>query len=116
MSFQITIVAGRLGRDPELDRLKSGTAVCNFPVAANDRKRDPKTSRWRNFPTWYQVTVWHKEGERCARFLRKGSAIVVVGQVRSEAYLDKDGEPIAVMKLIAKTVRFISDYNSGEDK
>ena len=40
MSFNKITIIGNLGRDPELRYTPQGTAVCDFSVAVNDRRRD----------------------------------------------------------------------------
>src|SRR5687767_1549387 len=86
---------GRLGKDPEKRVTKNGATVVHFSLA---------TSRWispapgsgseegREETSWHSVSVWGRQGETCAQYLKKGDAVHVEGQVRTRKYQDKGGE------------------------
>ena len=57
MSFNKIIIVGNLGRDPELRYTPQGTAVCNFSMATNDRRKD-KSGEFQDITTWFKITLW----------------------------------------------------------
>lgn len=106
MYQQITLV-GNLGNDPELRTTSNGTPVCNFSLAVNkqwtnrDGEQNEKT-------VWFRVTVWQRQAETVARYLHKGSRVLVVGEVEeASAYVNKAGEPAATLEVTGRTVKFL---------
>mgnify|MGYP000178783800 CR=1 FL=1 len=51
MSINRVIISGNLTRDPELRSTQSGMDVMSFGVAVNDRRRNPQTNEWEDYPT-----------------------------------------------------------------
>lgn len=103
--FQNTIIAGNLGRDPEMRYTPSGTAVTNFTVAVNRRFTDREGNKQEKV-TWFRVTAWNKLAEICNEYLHKGDSVLVEGDVAVSAWSADDGSPRATLELTAKTVRF----------
>jgi len=92
-----TQIIGRLGRDPQ-QRKAGNYDVTVFPVAVDGRKKDETV--------WYQVTVWGKQAEACAKHLEKGKQVFVDGTPSVRTY-EKDGETRANLELSANTVKFL---------
>ena len=125
MAYSKTIVAGNLGRDPESKYTPQGTMICNFSVAEN------RTVKGEKVTIWYRVTTWDKLAETCNQYLKKGSKVIVEGQIVADTatggprlWTGKDGNPRASFEINAQTVRFLStrqddaqnergDVNSG---
>jgi len=72
----ITLV-GRAGRDPEVRYFESGTMVANLSLAVNAYKRDEA-------PDWFNLTIWGKQAQVAADYVKKGSQIAVSGRMTSE--------------------------------
>ena len=51
MSINRVNITGNLTRDPELRATQSGSQVLSFGVAVNDRRRNPQTGEWEDYPT-----------------------------------------------------------------
>lgn len=105
--FQQCIIVGNLGRDPEMRFMGDGTPVTNFNVAVNKRwtGRDgnPGEKTW-----WFRVTCWGRLAETTNQYLRKGSPVMVIGEVDASAYIPREGgEPRASLELTARDVRFL---------
>jgi single-strand DNA-binding protein len=97
---------GRLGSDPELRSTPSGASVCRLSVAVDTYGDKPTL--------WVDVSVWGKAGENCARYLSKGREVAIAGQVDDvRAYLKRDGEPGASLRVSTRDVSFIG--SRGED-
>ena len=107
MSYATTIICGHLGRDPEQRYLPDGSPVTRFSVAVS-RKRTGRDGQPVEDTTWYNVSVFGNQAEPCARYLAKGWMVLVEGDVKARAYLDRDtGEARASLDLRARTVRFL---------
>lgn len=107
MSFNKIIIVGNLGRDPELRYTPQGTAVCNFSVATNEKKKD-KAGDLQDVTTWFRVTLWNKQAETASKYLTKGSPIYVEGRLRIEEWQDKDGHNRFTLEVQATDMQFIN--------
>jgi single-strand DNA-binding protein len=105
--MNIWMGSGNLGRDPELRATASGTSVCDFSIAVQGRKDDP--------PTWFRVTAWEKQAEACAEYLKKGSKVLVTGDIRTDEYEDKEGTKRQKWWVNARQVEFL-DRKPREDE
>ena len=112
--YQKTIVAGHLGRDPEMRYTPSGQPVTTFTVAAN-RRWTHAQGQSQEKTTWFRVTAWGKLGELCNQYLVKGRSVLVEGEVDASAFTGQDGQPHCTLELTARTVRFLGGAGeSGE--
>ena len=90
MSTQVTIL-GNTGRDVELRYTPQGTAVANFSVASNTVRNTPQGQKKKT--DWFNITAWGKQAETLAKYLQKGSQILVRGKLDLSAWETRDGEP-----------------------
>ena len=106
MSATITVV-GNLGGDPAERMTQSGHKNCNFSVANNIGKDAD--------PNWYYVTVWGKPGENCLKYLRKGSKVQVIGELKVNEKSDKTWLNVNAYKVdfLSKPVT-VEDYSDSE--
>jgi single-strand DNA-binding protein len=103
------IITGNLTADPELRSLPSGTSVCKLRVAVNTRRKDGQSGEWRDFPNYFDVTVWGAQGENCARYLSKGRGVAIDGRLEWREWQDKEtGKNRQSIDIIADTVQFLS--------
>lgn len=115
MSFNKITMVGNVGRDPELRQLADGAKVCNFNIAVNETSRDKK-GRLSSAPTWFRITVWGERAAICARNLRKGSAVYVVGRLKPKQWEDKQGERHISLEVKASDIRFFGLADSRSVK
>ena len=106
MSVNIAIVAGNLGKDPEVRFTQSGRAVANFSIATNeswvgqDGNRQERTE-------WHNIVVWGKQAETCGQYLAKGRQVLVHGRIQTRSYEDKTGNTRYVTEIVAQRVQFL---------
>jgi single-strand DNA-binding protein len=117
--FQTIILAGNLGRDPEMRYLPSGQALTTFSVATN-RQYTGSDGQLVKETTWFRITAWGKQAETCNQYLKKGSKVLVEGRLTSDSatggpriWNRQDGTPGASFEVSASTVRFLG--RTGED-
>ena len=112
--YSSTTIIGHLGAAPELKYLPSGKAVAELRVATGERwKNDAGEPQSRT--EWWRCQVWEKRAEACARMLRKGSLVQIVGIVRTRKYTDKEGHDRYLTELHVKEITFLANYGE-EDK
>ena len=115
MSFNTIIVVGNLGRDPELRYTPQGTAVCDFSMATNEKKRD-KAGELQDVTTWFRVTAWNKQAENASKYLTKGSPVYIEGRLRIEEWTDRDGNNRYTLEVNATDVQFLSSGRGASDE
>jgi single-strand DNA-binding protein len=118
--FHTIIIAGNLGRDPEMRYLPSGQAVTNFSVATN-RQYTGSDGNLVKETIWFRVSVWGRMAEVCSQYLRKGSKVLVEGNLRPDPatggprlWTRQDGTSSASYEVNAATVRFLSSRSDDE--
>ena len=82
-----TWIHGRLTRDPELKDIttKNGDSkVCNFTVASNRQHGEEAD--------FFDCAIFGKRAEVIQKFFKKGSEIVVSGEMQRQKYQNKGGE------------------------
>ena len=103
MNFNQVTIAGRLGRDPELRYIPSGTAVCDIAVAVSDKVK--KGDEWVEKTCWVDVTLWSRTAEIANEYLKKGSVVLISGRLEQETWQDKEGNKRSKLKIVASTMQ-----------
>ncbi len=97
---QITI-AGHLGSDPEVRFTSSGQKVTTLRVAARARRSGKDET------IWWKVTVWGEQFDKIIPYFKKGSPIIVVGELsKPEIFTDREGRPQVSMNITAQNIMF----------
>lgn len=102
-------IIGNLTRDPESKTTRSGENYTIFTVAVNRRSASGQTEA-----EYMDVTAWRQLGETCARYLRKGKKVAVIGESRAYGWIRQDGRPGAKIEINARDVEFLS--GGGADR
>ena len=114
MYQQITLI-GHLGNDPESRFTPSGVMVASFSVATSRSWVDQSTGERKEKTTWWRVSVWNKAAEPIMQYLRKGSKVLVVGEIEeARAFTDRDGNHRASLEVKAQNVRFLDSKADGD--
>lgn len=92
---------GNLTRDAELRYTNSGTPVCNFTFAMNEKFKDTENV------TFVDCVAWGKYGESINEYLTKGKKIGVVGKLNQKHY-EKDGVQHSRYEITAREVEYLS--------
>lgn len=103
---------GNLTRDPELSETPSGVAVCRIGLAVSRDFANADGTRETDF---FNITVWRGRAETCAKYLKKGSKVAVVGSLQTRSYEDKDGNKRTAWDIVADNVEFLTPKNSSDD-
>ncbi|NBO23896.1 MAG: single-stranded DNA-binding protein [Chlamydiae bacterium] len=102
------VVAGHLGNDPETRFTPSGQKVVSFRVASNTRKGANMDT------TWWKITVWGTQFDNMIKHLKKGSSIIVMGELQKpEIFTDKEGRPQISLNITAQSLSF-SPFGKGD--
>lgn len=113
MSINRVIISGNLTRDPELRATSSGTSVLRLGVAVNDRRKNPQTGEWEDYPNFVDVAVFGARGEALSRFLSKGTKVAVEGKLRWRQWETPQGDKRSAIEIIADEIEFLSPRETG---
>ena len=106
-------ISGNLTRDPELRATASGTQVSSFGVAVNDRRRNPQTGDWEDYPNFVDCTMFGTRAEAVSRYLSKGSKVAIEGKLRYSSW-ERDGQRRSKLEVIVDEIEFMSRGQQGE--
>jgi single-strand DNA-binding protein len=107
MSINRVNISGNLTRDPELRATQGGTSILTFGVAVNDRRRNPQTGEWEDYPNYIDCVVFGNRAEPLSRFLSKGMKVAVEGKLRWSQW-ERDGQKRSKIEVIVDEVEFMS--------
>ncbi len=100
-------IAGHLGSDVETRVTPDGLKVSSIRVATNQRRGG------RDETIWWRVTLWGDRWDKVLPYLKKGSSIIVLGELQKpEIYNNRDGQPQVSLDIRAEMVRF-SPFGKG---
>lgn len=105
------ILIGNLTRDPELTQTNSGISVCRISIAVSRKFANQDGSRETDF---FNVTAWRAIAENCAKYLKKGSKIAVVGSIQNRSYEAQDGSKRFTTDIMADEIEFLTTKNDGD--
>lgn len=96
-----TTIAGHLGSDPEVRFTSSGQKVTTLRVAARARRSGKDET------IWWKVTIWGEQFDKMIPYFKKGSPIIVMGELnKPEIFTDREGRPQVSMSITALNIMF----------
>lgn len=108
-------VAGHLGRDPEVRYMADGKAVANVSIATSDAWTDKASGEKKESTEWHRVTFYGKTAEIAGQYLKKGSAAMVEGKLKTRKWQDKEGNDRYTTEIVADRLHFLSG-KTGTDE
>ena len=88
--FNKVVLMGNLARDPEIRYTVDKRAWVRFTVAVGFSWKN-KNGEIQNDADFIPVVVWGPRAETCARYLKKGSGVMIDGKIKVRSYEAKDG-------------------------
>jgi single-strand DNA-binding protein len=100
------VLTGNLTRDPEHRTTPGGLGICKLGLAVNGRRKDGQTGQWEEKANFFRVTVFGKQADNCAQYLKKGRAVAIDGRLEWSQW-EADGQKRESIDIIAETVQFL---------
>lgn len=104
MYLNKAMIFGNLTRDPEMKSLPSGMQVTSFSIATNRVYMDRDGKKQENVD-YHNITVFGKQAETSAKWLKKGSSAYVEGRLQTQSW-DKDGVKHYRTEIVADRIQF----------
>ncbi len=106
------VLVGRLTRDAEQSYTQSGFALLKFGIAVNRNRK--QGDQWVEEASFFDVTVWGRQGEAIATYMTKGKQVAVEGQLRQDRWEDKnDGSKRSKVVIDANNIQLLGSREGG---
>jgi single-strand DNA-binding protein len=101
------IVAGNLTKDPIFRQTNNKTPVVNFSVASNRRYKD-SSNQWQEDVCYVGIVAWNRLAESCKDRLKKGSAVLIDGELQSRSWKTDEGHNRSIVEIKARRIQFLN--------
>ena len=112
------VVAGNLTKDPIFRQTTNNTPVVNFSIASNRKYKD-SSNQWQEDVCYVGIVAWNKLAESCRDRLKKGSAVLVDGELQSRNWKSEEGHNRSIVEIKARRIQFLNkrvkQSNNGAD-
>lgn len=112
MSINRYIATGNLTREPELRRTANGMAVLNIGIAVNDRRKNPQSGEWEDYPNFLTCVMFGTRAESVSGYLHKGSKVAVEGKLRFSQW-EKDGQKRSKIEVMIDDLELLTPRNQA---
>ena len=91
---------GRLTKDVEIKQLADNKAIAKISIASNGRKKDDDVN-------FFECKAFNGVANTCAKYLKKGSAVLVVGTMSQYKYNKQDGTTMTGWEVLIDNIEFL---------
>jgi single-strand DNA-binding protein len=110
---QINLI-GRVGKDPEIKDLESGTKVAKFSLAVSEKYT--KGGEKVEHTEWFNVAIFGKLAEVAQNWVHKGDQLFVSGKITSREYDDKEGVKRRVYEVTANSIEMLGSKKEASQE
>lgn len=107
------LVEGTLTRDPLLKNMTAESYYCRLSIA-NNRYYADKKKEWKQDTSYFLVYVFGPVADVCAKYLKKGRGIRVVGRLKQNRWTDSGIVKEAVY-IVAEHIEFQPERKPKSD-
>ncbi len=96
------ILMGRLVKDPDVSYANSGTTIGRFTIAVDRRfKREGQPEA-----DFFNCTTFGKQAEFVEKYLKKGTKIILSGEIQNNNYKDRNGNQQYSVQIMVNELEF----------
>lgn len=114
MVNKVTLI-GRLGKDPEVRTLDSGTNIAKFSLATDESYKD-KNGEWQTQTEWHTVILWRGLAERAEATLKKGMLVYIEGKLTNRSWQDDQGKTNYITEVRGTYFRLLQSKEMNGNK
>ena len=78
----------------------------SFGVAVNDRRRNPQTNEWEDYPNFVDCTMFGNRARSLHQYLSKGTKVAIEGKLRWSQW-ERDGQKRSKLEVIVDELEFM---------
>lgn len=108
--FNKVILMGRLSKEVDARQTPSGKTVARFTLAVD--RRQGKNTQGQQTADFLNIVAWERLADFCSNYLRKGTKILLEGQLQSRSYEAQDGSKRYVTEVVARDIEFAESKGS----
>lgn len=97
--MNLTVLIGRLTRDPDIRYTQDHIAVARFTLAVDRFGHDKGAD-------FISCVAFGKLGEFVEKYLYQGTKIALRGRIQTGSYTNKDGQKVYTTDVVAEIVEF----------
>ncbi len=97
------LLEGHLVQDPTQKQIEEAS-LCTFSLASN-RYYKKETVNVQD-TSYFQIEVWGKNADNCAKYLKKGSGVRIVGRLKQDRWKDAEDNSRNAVRIVAEHVDF----------
>ena len=101
------IGTGRLTADPDVRTTADGMTVSSFTIATDRRFKKDETD-------FFKCTAFKSTGDFVARYLKKGTKVIISGSIQNDNYTKKDGTKVYGVQIIVDEIEFAESKKKEE--
>jgi single-strand DNA-binding protein len=105
-------VIGNLGRDCQVKEV-NGKNVINFNVAHTERYKDAQGNQ-KERTTWVECAYW-TDRTAISPYLTKGQMVYVEGAPEADAYMNKENQAAATLRLRVSNIQLLGNKGSNSN-
>jgi single-strand DNA-binding protein len=102
-------VIGNLGKDCIVKEI-NGKNVINFSVAHSERYKDAQGNQ-KERTTWVECAYW-TDRTAISPYLTKGTTVFAEGTPEADAYMNKDNQAAATLRMRVQTIQLLGGRNN----
>lgn len=108
MNVNVVLLAGRLTRDVQMKYLANQTAVSEFSIAVNEKRKDKERAHF------IDLIAFGKNAELLNQHFGKGKEIFVTGRLDYQAWDDrKTGAKRSKLGVVLESFEFVGPKTDG---
>ena len=112
MNLNRAFILGNVTRQPEVKALPSGQSVTTFGVATNRFYKD-NTGTKKQDTEFHNVVAFGKLADICAKFLNKGSMVLVEGRIKTRSWQNASGIRQYRTEIISENIQLAPKTMQG---
>lgn len=101
-----TFLLGHVGKDPTIRTTNAGDSVASFSLATTERYKD-KSGQKVEKTEWHNITAFSPLAEVIAKYVEKGSKLLIIGKLQTRKWTDKDGAERYTTEVVAKEMELL---------
>lgn len=111
-SLNKVMLIGNSGRDADLRYTANGTAVADFSLAVNSRRRGVGGD-WEDQTEWFNIVLFGNTAENVSQYITKGKQVFVEGRLQTRTWDDDQGVRHYRTEVIANTIQLLGGRGEG---
>lgn len=107
--MNLTVLSGRVGKDPQITNFQNGGKVAQFTLATTERGFTTKDGTEVAEKTdWHNIVV-KRTGLAgvCEQYVKKGTPLLIVGKIQTRDYKDAAGQTRYVTEIIVEEMELL---------